>query len=757
MTEPIDVDFEVLDEKPASGTTSAPRDVTARPVNGSGTSAATDPRIRDRIRDGVKNGVKTGAAKTGDFAKNVGTKAMTFAKGQLTPRKLVTRWIPGVGTTLLVADLLDAARAQVDILHHDPEPGRTQFLPVARNGHIDNPHGDDANSVDSMDKHLVEQNKELFNFDPATVYSYCDQKCPNGCPGVHAGPWEFDQEAAVIPVDNWADVLSSVYSEVSAYAGEMWADRLLEKYGHGGVAELPQLIEKTDAVSEALKAAVVASEEMAKHSFTAFREAIRAGRDEMQARVDDENSAWGWVGDMLTHRRGDDALGRLMEATQKVHEAEASNDAAVENLKAALEAWTTRAVGTEDTTTAPTITPPSTSDKPLFENPDEDPFEPVETEAPLTPGAGGIGDTADPAEPLENEDDPFFKDLEDKLGDALGGDSGNPFGSGSPFGGGSDPFGGAASPLGGGTSPFESADSPLDALSNAEDPFAKDDEDDVLDEGEGGIEEESDDDTLDEGEGGFEDEDLDDIVEKTDDAAGAPAEGEDTPAEGEEAPVTAEASVAPAAAVNTDPNSPEARTVTLPDGRQVEFPDAKTAEMVRALVAADPSAPTSIYTAADSAGFPVPPMGQPIGDMVPPSSIRPGDLVMGAAGNGVFIGNGEVLMENQEVKPLADVTQFTEPNQGVYRLDNPDAPAGTDPSTAAAQPVSADGTEAPVTGDTSPVGGGSQPDGMSTTTGTPGQPDTVPAGETVTPDADQGGGLGDTIEEESLDPNAAAF
>src|SRR5690606_4112801 len=125
---------------------------------------------------------------------------------------------------------------------------------------------------------------------------------------------------------------------------------------------------------------------------------------------------------------------------------------------------------------------------------------------------------------------------------------------------------------------------------------------------------------LDEGEGGFEDEDLDDVIGETDDADDATDEG--APVDGEEAPVTAEATMAPAAAVTPDPNSPEARTVTLPDGRQIEFPDARTAEMVRGLLAADPSAPTSIDKAAADAGFKVNPMGQDIGQMVPPSELK---------------------------------------------------------------------------------------------------------------------------------------
>lgn len=681
--------------------------------------------------------------KTWDVSKKAGTAVFNKLRD---PKFLVKRVLPG-GMVLAGIEIFDAIRSADPIIHNPPAEGRTKYLPVAGNGDIDSPHGDPNATVEALDAQIDKVNRETWGFDPDKIWSYCDAgNCGEGCIEIEVGPLEFDEEGAVTPMLRWADIVGEINNTLSQYAGEMWADRLLQKYGSNGIAELESLVTRTEDVATALVAAVKASEEMGVGSYQALRHMIRAGREEMQGRLDDENSTYGWVGDALFGGRGEGSLERLKEAGKKVAEAEKSNDEAIAKLKEALEAWDAKIAGTEDNTTS---TPPvpfqQANNADSSRNGDDKPMTPL----PGSPGGIGSVDSGPTTNPLDNDEktDPFMDSLADKLGNL--GTPESPFAS-SPLGagGGGLPDMGSGAPLSGGaTNPFESADSPLS--DNAEDPFDKDDEDDVLDEGEGGIEEESDDDILDEGEGGFEDEDLDDVIEETDDAADAPAEGEG-------APVTAEASVAPAAAVNTDPNSPEARTVTLPDGRQVEFPDAKTAEMVRALVAADPSAPTSIYTAADQAGFPVPPMGQPIGDMVPPSSIRPGDLVMGAAGSGVFIGNGEVLMENQEVKPLADVSQFTEPNQGVYRLDNPDAPAG-DPSTAAAQPVSADGTAAPVTGDTSPVGGGSQPDGMSTTTGTPGQPDTVPAGETVTPDADQGGGLGDTTEEESLDPNAAAF
>lgn len=681
--------------------------------------------------------------------KDWGKRGLSFAKSQLTPAKLVTRWVPGVGTALLIGDVLDAVRGQVPILHHQPEAGRTQFLPVARNGHVDSPHGDTANSVDSMDQHLVDQNQALFGFEPSSVCSYCEQECGGGCSTLAEGPHDFDDEAAVIPLQNWTDTLSSIYNQLSAYEGEMWADRLLVKYGNGGTAELPTLIERSEDVSEALKEAVRASENMGKEAFKAFRAAIRAGREEMQARVDDENSMWGWMGDAFTHRRGDNALSNLQEATAKVHEAEKLNDEAVAKLNAALDAWTTKpAEGSGDDTKAnpvdiPTKTPHPAFKEPVGNDPLPDPGEPKPGDK-LSPSPGTPPTPADKDD--KDDDRSILDEIKDKIGDT---GTQNPFGGSTPsMGDSGSPFGSSTpSSMGGGGSPFDTAGA--SPLSGAEDPFAKDEKPEPLDEGDDPFEEDEDPEALEDEESPFEDAEGDGEEGGTTEGEELPGEVEPEPEDGE-APVTDAGIPTEQAAV--DPNSEEARTVTLPDGRQIVFPDAKTAEMVKQLMAADPSAPTSIYMAADSAGFNLPPMGQDIGQMVPPSTLREGDLIMGDAGNGVYIGNGEVLMEDQSIKPLGEVSSFNGEHQGLFRLDNPEG-HGFEPSPAAdapAQQVSSDGSTSPLGGDTSTVAADS-----TSVEGTPGVPDesTVDAADT----ADTAVFGGETSETTGMDPNAAAF
>lgn len=764
MSEPI-INAEIVSETKTpnnapSGGVGTTRDASARvagaaddAAKGAGRGAAARAVAANAARSMARstaNAARSGAASVGNWVAKQGGAAALAKRGAM---MFATRGLPVVGTVMLAGEVLNLIRNAEPIAHWAPQKGRTLYLPVSGNGHIDTPHGDESspNSVDSMDAHIDEVNKTSFNFNPDTVWMYCEDGCGDGCDKLTALPLHLNPEAAVASIADWADAVASLHGTLSQFAGEMWADRLLEKYGSNGIADIDGLLERTDDVSQALQVAVQTSEQMGFAAFEALRESIKAARNELQQRAEDEASTWGWVGDMFTNSRGDGALERLQSVTNAVNEAAAQNDDAVAQLNAALEAWISKD-SKADTTVAPGQGMPVQKTSKL-----SDPGAPRQT-SPLNTGSGGVGGGglgSTSENPIE-EPKSFMDDLQDKLGtDPFGGGS-DPFGgAASPLGGGSDPFGGGASPLGaGGTDPFGSAASPL---SNAEDPFAED-EKEPLEDGEDPFAEDEDDTVLDEGEGGFEDEDLDDVIGETDTADDATDEG--APVDGEEAPVTAEATMAPAAAVTPDPNSPEARTVTLPDGRQIEFPDARTAEMVRGLLAADPSAPTSIDKAAADAGFKVNPMGQDIGQMVPPSELKPGDVVVSDAGKGVFIGNGEVLMESQEVKPLADVSAFNGEHQGLFRLEQPDATmAAAAPSDAPAQPVSVDGTEAPVAGGSDTAAAvadaGTVTASGTEAAGTPGMPES--SSDTGAVDTSEEGAFGETTETEGLDPNAAAF
>lgn len=108
--------------------------------------------------------------------------------------------------------------------------------------------------------------------------------------------------------------------------------------------------------------------------------------------------------------------------------------------------------------------------------------------------------------------------------------------------------------------------------------------------------------------------------------------------------------------------------------REVTFPNNRTANVVRNLLEGDPINPTTVYMAADAAGFNLPPMGQDIGAMVPPTELQPGDVVFSDFGAGVYLGEGEVLMEDQSVMALSDVASFSNEHQGLFRLEDPDNP-----------------------------------------------------------------------------------
>ena len=109
--------------------------------------------------------------------------------------------------------------------------------------------------------------------------------------------------------------------------------------------------------------------------------------------------------------------------------------------------------------------------------------------------------------------------------------------------------------------------------------------------------------------------------------------------------------------------------------REVTFPNNRAANVVRNLLEGDPINPTTVYLAATAAGFNLAPLGQDIGAMVPPSNLQPGDVVVSDIGAGVYLGEGEVLMEDQSVRALSDVAVFNHDNQGLFRLEDPDNPA----------------------------------------------------------------------------------
>ena len=199
------------------------------------------------------------------------------------------------------------------------------------------------------------------------------------------------------------------------------------------------------------------------------------------------------------------------------------------------------------------------------------------------------------------------------------------------------------------------------------------------------------------------------------------------------------------------------------------FPSVALADAAKAVVeAAEAGNPKSLYLAASENGFNLPPMGQDVGQQVPPALLREGDVVVNKDGMGIFIGNGDVLWESGEIKPLADVATFDGQNQGLFRLEE-SAPAA-DGLNGPAQPVASDGSAAPVAsgepvtatpGSAAPVPpepAVSTPGQVTDQAGTPGVPTDTKADDlSATSDTEAGAGFGSTDNGAAgLDP-AAAF
>jgi hypothetical protein len=162
--------------------------------------------------------------------------------------------------------------------------------------------------------------------------------------------------------------------------------------------------------------------------------------------------------------------------------------------------------------------------------------------------------------------------------------------------------------------------------------------------------------------------------------ADEPTPDDDTPPDdGGVAPVDAGVPSAQPAAF--DPNSEAARTVDMGEGRMVTFPSAHMADTMRAMVSSDPGNPKSLYMAASESGYTLPPQGEDIGRPVEPSTMRVGDVISADGKYGVYLGDGDVRMEDSaSPQKLADVaSRMDGEHQGIFRLTEPDSSGGSTP------------------------------------------------------------------------------
>lgn len=636
--------------------------------------------------------------------------------------------------------------------HQAPQPPRTEYLPVSGVGGIDGDQGD-ADSVDAFDAKVEAINATTMNYEPANVSAFCaGDGCEAGgdCDGTPSGVPDFHGEEALAPIGrafaDLQDVMKGAVNALASCTGEPSADRLAAVYSGAGTGtfNINEANGATEAVLVSIAHASEVSHEAATTALGTLRQAVISLRNVQATRAEHHVSALDWAlgaplalnplgaavavastawnaYDVLQGNGATDAgIEAVDNAATTLEAVQASNDEAVANLRAALKDWT--------------ITPNGAVALKVSR-----------ADAPAPTEAKTVGDATPIGEPLLGNDPtlaaPLTSDepsLEDKLNDLLGSPipsaqdaiSGMPTGGGMPsMGGGGMPSAPMSDMSGLGTEPLtdlteglgdEELAEPLDDLTEDEDDELEEPLDDLSD-SDGAEADDALTDPTDEGGLGTEPE--------TDEGEALP---EDT---GEAAPV---------AAVETDPNSAEARTADVGNGRQVEFPSAKLASLADTLArGAEQGLGFTLAQEASELGFQIPPDGQDIGKQVPTSLMQAGDVLVSSAGTGIFIGNDEVMMENGDIVPVSEAAVFDGQNQGIFRLDEGTEDADnrrSDPSTAGiAQPV---GDTSPLAGDVTPTV--STPGEATAQAGTPGVPDDEAAGLSSTDDTTAGAAFGET-------------
>ena len=587
-----------------------------------------------------------------------------------------------------------------------PTAGDTKYLQLTKNGYFDP-------DIRQWDGEFDELNKSAFDYEPETVRSYHDtDSCHRGCTSqTRNEPTHLDDEDVKKFMSDVESQLEETNSLFQNNAGEMWIARL----GAGRYNKATDdAVESSGAVKTAAGEVVSTNESYSKDVFKAMRDAVKTMRMEIAA---DHTSRWSplrMTGIVLTLGIGsaftdvsrkhfeeqtkkdiETAHDSFENAAKKQSESGTAYSAACEKLDAAVKEFILPAHPGAEKSSPPVekkseVIPKDTPDPEDIPDPRENtPY------VPVTPGPG----TTTTGDDVPKVDTPTDTGLEDKLNDLLNQtpSSANPF---------SDTMPSSGMPSSSGMPDMSSMvpqSSPVDPMSAMEDIPPVEDLKDEKPEDEVPEEEKPED-------------------EKPEDRMGPEGEGEIDNPEGEnleegdgtdggdDAP---EDGSAPVAAVATpDPNSEAARTVDVGGGRMVTFPSAQLAQMVKDMVEAGPDGNRSIYMAASEAGYDLPPMGQDIGQQVPPSLLREGDIIAAADGkNGVYLGNGDVLMEGTEIKRLEDVADFNGENQGIFRL------AETESTGTGLEGPSQSVDAAPVTGGVTEtaLGSGDQ-------TGTPGEP-----------------------------------
>ncbi|MCB1257210.1 MAG: hypothetical protein KDB26_08905 [Microthrixaceae bacterium] len=588
--------------------------------------------------------------------------------------------------SLITPKLTDQFAGEGD--HHwtckPPEHGRTQFYPVTGNGNYD-----DAAQVDKLDAETDTLNKTTFGYDPESIRSFHDNPCVDGCVHTITEPSTLTADVADRYLSDVHDLLGDTISDLNRSAEEPWVQTLIqERYN-----TLSDRQDEVQTISTACGKMLGSTNSAATEAHSLLRNTIRKTRADLANGYANGQSGFSWTATAAGAAAGlkKGIVGAGIGAVGAGLVSGLWNDHFPDDIKEAMDTRLDDAASK-----AKAALEENDDDVEMFKTVVDD-FGGTRGESVFDRAKDTIGDMWDKVtgilpDSLPGDDlDPLGK-LTDITASPLGTDSPSVTSPSTPTPSAATPT--TNSPLGNvqtpsmpsmssplGTSPMSSATTPTTPTS-AMSPAAFDqlmgnepestpelfdgtevptDEDASSDSGDT----DTSDDVVTDPETVSEDETKDDTSDGevvTDDAA--PVHEGDAPAE---------------------PTDEQKRTVQLPDGRQVTFPTEQHAALVREMLNSNPEHPVTLYDAADKAGFTLPPMGTDIGTPVPPMDVQPGDVVRGADGTGVAIGNGEVLMESGEIRPVEEVAKVGSADQGIFRLETAtDAPA---PAPAAAPVV----------------------------------------------------------------------
>jgi hypothetical protein len=206
------------------------------------------------------------------------------------------------------------------------------------------------------------------------------------------------------------------------------------------------------------------------------------------------------------------------------------------------------------------------------------------------------------------------------------------------------------------------------------------------------------------------DHDKDDKDKKNKDA-----DGEQNPGTKDDPQTPGGPTVAPAGLTGARPSPvlppPGADKTVRIGNKDYTFDSPRVAAAIKESIQAAQSGPgVPIPQVLADNGFTVPPVGQPLGQQIEGgvTAAKAGAVIVSnnSADHAWYLGNGEAMTEQGEVKPVAQVINPVGPNDGIYQMPEPGTPV-VDP-TAAAAGQGALATSPPTVGTTDipPTGGG---------------------------------------------------